>query len=242
MGEEMETEKFGIKALDDTLGKVVAPTGSIISLYGENGTLKTLFALDMLHKRARLGHPAVMLCISKPPSEIRKYIDYCIGIVDFGFKLVEDENLILVDCYSWRLRDIYAPMEKYYYNTRGLNVESFRGILSKIDDAVGIRRATFFVDSFTNLLFEEDAKSLMGFYDMLKNSTYQYNLVSLIILNKGIDDRAEKTINSLSDILIKFKRKYHESIPKVYFKACYYRTIPLEDRWNEYVIGGNYDG
>lgn len=234
----METEKFGIKALDETLGKVVAPSGSIISLYGENGTLKTLFALDMYIKGHAWDILQLYFVYQNLQAKSGNILIIVLVLLIFGFKLVEDENLILVDCYSWRLRDIYAPMEKYYYNTRGLNVESFRGILSKVDDAVGIRRATFFVDSFTNLLFEEDAKSLMGFYDMLKNSTYQYNLVSSIILNKGIDDRAEKTINSLSDILIKFKRKYHESIPKVYFKACYYRTIPLEDRWNEYVIGG----
>ncbi len=194
---QIERVSTGIRDLDALLNGGI-PRGSNVLLIGPPGVGKTVFALHFLKASIQANEPILYVCIDQMPEELKEMAG------SFGIDLTQpeqEEKVVLLDAYSWRLGRIPEGRKWYVSNIVNLNELLIRmgDIMSMFSKKFPQSKRRAVMDSLSTLIMYVDFTAVFKMLQVLSAKSKVSQTVGLFTLEGGVHD--ERIISSLSYIM-----------------------------------------
>ena len=192
----MERISTGVVGLDKLLQGGL-PLGSMTLMFGPPGAGKSTLAKQFLYAGVVETKPCILIDTYETRDDSKEIMH------SFGWDAELLNNLMFVDCYSWRL-----GKKPEGYSARVTELTEISIILRKIAETLGkasrVSRVVF--DSFSDCVRSVNEENAAKFLEVLKARLAESQMTSLVILEEGIHSASLlATIEHISDGSIKMQ-------------------------------------
>lgn len=194
----------GVPGLDHMLGGGL-PENSVILVFGPPGSGKSTFTMEFVAQGLRGNEKCVLITTTEAPDVLQKKFDL------FGVTPKQLQNLIIVDCYSWRIN---KPPARYGVKSLDLTALSIEVRKALTDNS--FTKGRFALDSLSDFLLYLEEKNVFMFLQMLIGEIKKAESSGVINLEEGLHtDKQYSTINYITDGMINLTLQDHSRALRV---------------------------
>lgn len=194
----------GVPGLDNLLSGGL-PENSVVLVFGPPGSGKSTFTLEFMAQGLKNNEKCVLVTTTEAPDTLMKKFDL------FAVTPKQLQNLIIIDCYSWRIN---KPVTKYGVKSLDLTALSIEVRKALAENTIS--KGRFALDSLSDFLLFVEEKNVFLFLQMLVGEIKKTQSVGFINLEEGPHtDKQYSTINYITDGMINLTVKDNNRVLRV---------------------------